>query len=827
MTPFSYTSNSVIACISSWSIEVPAVFGTAAHNSFRLFTWAVVIIGFVPTMARSVPLPDPAPGTSFVDVAITGTTVADRPELGGFVVEDVLTPYDFSGTGTFLKGMVQNRVVRSDADGTFDFYWRVHPDASSTGDISVFRVGGFDAFPLDADWRIDGLGVEAPDTTRHFGSGSVNFLFPNRPGEQSEDRSSRFFFLDTEATQYAMTGDYDLICSVDDCNSPSFSTFAPVQATPDLAVTAIGGLKQVGIRPWQSPKTPNVQKSHYGGDPAPGGTTGVPIVGFTLFVTAKNVSPDPDGPGPMSAPAIPWFFPVVETSTNPWIIANDSLKFPNGFTGQEGGYNHMHDQAPQPDLPSGHAQEVGPHSHIIHRIFRKPIGGHRKELIGHSDLKHTYLFGPPALHEAKPGKQDSYSTTHNQDQSFYSPISEMDPDTFMVAAHDHMGSPYPQLGSGHHRDHGELVFSGSAVIPSDPGHPGADNIDHILQARVDRLSEPGFCHYLTGTYYVVNDVDQDDFDNSNNTFWRQFSPRWHAGKFDPVMLADSGEGLNTIDSHVCTAPRNASIDMGFVVEIETSTLPGIEAGGEITGTLKVDPDIRDQDNDPRVGRFEDPFLPAQFEHDYLDLLAKLAGYTIVLDAPFPDPPGPDPNPVDRIVIETVYDDALNDMIMGDLHDPVMGSDTDLDLGIGSLFRTTLHFEAGTLIGDALTNFPIGEFDLSGDVLRLGQFEIVDHEGVMRVSGRLSSVSIFTLPLIEPPVGLPGDFNADGTVDAADYTVWQDGPSDTTVQADYLLWKSHFGESIASGSGADHVPEPTTLLLALLAMVAAPLRVRCG
>ena len=161
-----------------------------------------------------------------------------------------------------------------------------------------------------------------------------------------------------------------------------------------------------------------------------------------------------------------------------------------------------------------------------------------------------------------------------------------------------------------------------------------------------------------------------------------------------------------------------------------------------------------------MGRFEDPFLPAQFDVDYLDLLAKLAGYTIVLDAPFSDPPGPDPNPVDRIVIETVYDDALNDMIMGDLHDPVMGSDTDLDLGIGSLFRTTLHFEAGTLIGDALTSLPIGEFDPSGDVLRLGQFEIVDHEGVMRVSGRLSSVSIFT-------IGLLGDFNRDGIVNAVD------------------------------------------------------------
>ncbi len=76
-------------------------------------------------------------------------------------------------------------------------------------------------------------------------------------------------------------------------------------------------------------------------------------------------------------------------------------------------------------------------------------------------------------------------------------------------------------------------------------------------------------------------------------------------------------------------------------------------------------------------------------------------------------------------------------------------------------------------------------------------------------------------------GLPGDFNLDGDVDAADYTVWRDGDSPDSTTAGYALWVANFGQSIASGSGADHVPEPTTLLLALLAMTAAPLRVRCG
>ena len=74
-----------------------------------------------------------------------------------------------------------------------------------------------------------------------------------------------------------------------------------------------------------------------------------------------------------------------------------------------------------------------------------------------------------------------------------------------------------------------------------------------------------------------------------------------------------------------------------------------------------------------------------------------------------------------------------------------------------------------------------------------------------------------------PVGLPGDYNDDGVIDAADYTVWRDNlgstiPNDPTgdvaSDADYDYWKAHFGETTPPGSGAitspAAVPEPTTL-----------------
>lgn len=73
----------------------------------------------------------------------------------------------------------------------------------------------------------------------------------------------------------------------------------------------------------------------------------------------------------------------------------------------------------------------------------------------------------------------------------------------------------------------------------------------------------------------------------------------------------------------------------------------------------------------------------------------------------------------------------------------------------------------------------------------------------------------------------GDFNGDGTVDAADYTVWRNnfGASDESSisqngdglngvdQADYLLWKDNFGTVFGAGSvGSANVPEPCSGLL---------------
>jgi hypothetical protein len=90
------------------------------------------------------------------------------------------------------------------------------------------------------------------------------------------------------------------------------------------------------------------------------------------------------------------------------------------------------------------------------------------------------------------------------------------------------------------------------------------------------------------------------------------------------------------------------------------------------------------------------------------------------------------------------------------------------------------------------------------------------------------------------MGVPGDYNNNGVVDAADYTVWRDhlgqtfqlnneNPGDGNPGVvdvnDYNYWKSQFGNSgSGAGSGAlseaGAVPEPSTISLGVLALGAA-------
>jgi hypothetical protein len=73
-------------------------------------------------------------------------------------------------------------------------------------------------------------------------------------------------------------------------------------------------------------------------------------------------------------------------------------------------------------------------------------------------------------------------------------------------------------------------------------------------------------------------------------------------------------------------------------------------------------------------------------------------------------------------------------------------------------------------------------------------------------------------LSAPSPGLLGDYNEDGAVDAADYTVWRDGNSPDSSQAGYDLWAGNYGASASAPSLA--VPEPSAAVSMLLACYGA-------
>jgi hypothetical protein len=77
------------------------------------------------------------------------------------------------------------------------------------------------------------------------------------------------------------------------------------------------------------------------------------------------------------------------------------------------------------------------------------------------------------------------------------------------------------------------------------------------------------------------------------------------------------------------------------------------------------------------------------------------------------------------------------------------------------------------------------------------------------------------------VALAGDYNGNGTVDAADYTVWRNNVGSSTTlpndpiggvigQDQYDQWKANFGMTAGSGSAATGAPVPEPSILAILA-----------
>jgi hypothetical protein len=134
------------------------------------------------------------------------------------------------------------------------------------------------------------------------------------------------------------------------------------------------------------------------------------------------------------------------------------------------------------------------------------------------------------------------------------------------------------------------------------------------------------------------------------------------------------------------------------------------------------------------------------------------------------------------------------------------NDNDTVLKMGEAVSLGQLFKAGQSVRDLTFSFRIAEDEDA-------------HSGIVRY-GDLASLT---------QIRIAGDYNEDGSVDAADYTVWRDsfgttgfglaadGSGDGRVdQTDYALWKSRFAHTLTAVSVAQAVPEPTSIVFLLIA-----------
>lgn len=136
-------------------------------------------------------------------------------------------------------------------------------------------------------------------------------------------------------------------------------------------------------------------------------------------------------------------------------------------------------------------------------------------------------------------------------------------------------------------------------------------------------------------------------------------------------------------------------------------------------------------------------------------------------------------------------------------------------------------------GDGLNiTLPEAGIYLIGLRLRIGDLEPSDPLFMVWATPETS-----VLPAIQPAAawardrvdtlfveGLPGDFNADGSVNGTDLLSWQRGESPSPGSAaDLAIWERHFGTLFPAGSSVAGIPEPPALAIALVATAAIFLR----
>ena len=115
--------------------------------------------------------------------------------------------------------------------------------------------------------------------------------------------------------------------------------------------------------------------------------------------------------------------------------------------------------------------------------------------------------------------------------------------------------------------------------------------------------------------------------------------------------------------------------------------------------------------------------------------------------------------------------------------------------------------------------PTDTFDILVAGTRSGTFSSVNVTSDLMPAGTFDVVYTLTTVRLTnfQPTGLPGDYNHNNVVDAADYVVWRKAGGS---QEGFDIWRSHFGQtsvgSGAAGNSSASIPEPASITLLCIA-----------
>jgi hypothetical protein len=203
-----------------------------------LFSW----VALSPYLARAVPL---EPGTT---VSTPGTTLADRPDLEGDIIESNFVP--FAGTNALHEvmfiGTLVEAVVSEHGTSTLDFYYALVNDAGSRQGITSLAAKSLTGFLTDVDSLTDSGGdVGSSSAARDVSGAAVQFNFANPilPGQ-----TSNLMFVKTNSFNFG-TGNVAL---TSDAGIASIQVFAPIPE-PTSVILWAGGI--LGLLVWRLNKT--------------------------------------------------------------------------------------------------------------------------------------------------------------------------------------------------------------------------------------------------------------------------------------------------------------------------------------------------------------------------------------------------------------------------------------------------------------------------------------------------------------------------------------------------------------------------------------------